>query len=389
MKYSRLLLGSLVIIIAIWVIVGEQMTGTSANAFVNARLVTVRSDVAGKIDMSPRSLGAKVGEGEVVASVTDPLVDRVRLNDLLMEQEFIASELARLTAFQTTTQEILDALEQRSETYTDHRIEELEIRLAHARARLAMIERRGASDPEVVAALDAVGAAFDALPGEPRFPELALDHAREKVEVLEVALSAARAGVFLGDGYNDAPNAEQRAVELRSEIAATQAAIADVQARQQAIATRISRERERVNALSGGNLTAPVNGMLWEVLAANGEYLERGDPVLKLVDCGSVMVSLSVSEGVFNDLKLGQSAEFRLLGQSEVFDATVSRLSGAGAATIYRNLAVAPSQKHLERYDVTLLVNGLKDDPELSCAIGRTGRVFFDTRPLDGLRKLF
>lgn len=389
MKYSRLLLGSLVIIIALWVIVGEQMSGTSANAFVNARLVTVRSDVAGKIEMSPRSLGAKVGEGEVVASVTDPLVDRVRLNDLLMEQEFIASELARLTAFQTTTQEILDALEQRSDTYTDHRIEELEIRLAHARARLALIEQQGATDPEVAAAIDAVGAASDALPGEPRFPELALDHAREKVEVLEVALRAAQAGVFLGDGYNDAPNAEQRAVELRSEIAGTQAAVVDVQARQQAIATRISRARERVNGLSGGNLTAPVNGMLWEILAANGEYLERGDPVLKLVDCGSVMVSLSVSEGVFNGLQLGQSAEFRLQGQSQLFTATVSRLAGAGAATIYRNLAVAPSQKHLERYDVTLLVNGLKDDPELSCAIGRTGRVFFDSRPLDGLRKLF
>lgn len=65
------------------------------------------------------------------------------------------------------------------------------------------------------------------------------------------------------------------------------------------------------------------------------------------------------------------------------------RLAGAGAATVYRNLAVAPSSKHLERYDVTLLVSGLKDDPELACAVGRTGRVFFERRPLDWLRRLF
>ncbi|KIN72603.1 Curdlan synthesis protein [Sulfitobacter guttiformis KCTC 32187] len=101
------------------------------------------------------------------------------------------------------------------------------------------------------------------------------------------------------------------------------------------------------------------------------------------------MVNLSVSEGVYNTLTAGQSAEFRLLGSSRVFEATVLRLAGTGAATIYRNLAVAPSSKHLERYDVSLLVGGLHEDPELGCAVGRTGRVFFDRRPLDWLRRLF
>jgi len=132
-----------------------------------------------------------------------------------------------------------------------------------------------------------------------------------------------------------------------------------------------------------------VDGLIWEVLAADGEQIQRGDPVLHLVDCSSTMVSLSVSESVYNTLEPGQVAGFRATGASRVLDATVSRLAGAGAATVYRSLAVAPSQKHLERYDVTLLVNGLRDLPELSCAIGRTGRVFFDRRPLDLLRDWF
>jgi hypothetical protein len=50
---------------------------------------------------------------------------------------------------------------------------------------------------------------------------------------------------------------------------------------------------------------------------------------------------------------------------------------------------VAPSARHLERFDVAVAVPGLQEDPELACAIGRTGRVFFDARPLDWLRGLF
>ena len=389
MKYKRLFLGSLAIIIALWIIVGEQMSGASANAFINARLVTVRSDVSGQIGMDRRALGARVGQGEVLASVTDQLVDNIRLNDLLMEQEFLVSELARLTAYQIATQDILVKLKERSAIFSRHRIEEITIMLDHARDRLALIEQSGVREAETDAALDAVGASADVLPAEPRFPALALDHARERVAVLEVALHAAQAGVFLGDGYNDAPNAEQRAVELQSEMAATDTSIADVEARQLAVASRIGRERQRVNGLTGGDISAPVDGLLWEVLATDQEYVERGDPVFRMVDCGSIMVSLSVSEGIYNTLTIGQPAKFRPAGGSEIYDATVSRLAGAGAATIYRNLAVAPSQKHLERYDVTLLVAGFANDPSLSCAIGRTGRAFFDRRPLDGLRKLF
>lgn len=388
MKYSRLIIGFLAIFVALWIIVGEQMSSASANAFINARLVTLRSDVAGQIEMPTRALGARVGKGEVLASVTDSMVDSVRLNDLLLEQDFLASEITRLTSYEDATHRILSGLQERSLAYSRHRVAELEIRLQHARARLALTEERGDTTGEI-AAVDAMGADNEQIPGANRFPALALDHARERVEVLEVALRAAQTGVFLGDGYNDAPNAEQRAVELRSEIATTQASLVDAQARQAAVMKRIGRERERVNGLSGGGLSSPVHGLVWEILAADGEHLERGDPVLKLVDCGSVMVNLSVSEGVYNSLTPGQSAEFRLLGGSRVFDATVLRLAGAGAATVYRNLAVAPSSKHLERYDVTLLVSGLKDDPELACAVGRTGRVFFERRPLDWLRGLF
>ena len=229
----------------------------------------------------------------------------------------------------------------------------------------------------------------DRLPGEPYADKLVLDHARERVELLEIALRTAEQGVFLGDGYNDSPNSEQQASELAKVIGTLEAELAEDKAREAAYAGRLSRERVRVNGLSGGDLAAPVNGLFWEVLEADGVTVQRGDPVLRLVNCDAMMVTLSVTERIYNTLAIGQDAEFRLSGSSQVLPATVSRLAGSGAATVYEHLAVAPSQKHLERYDVALNVPGLGQGSESACAIGRTGRAFFERRPLDWLRSVF
>ena len=140
----------------------------------------------------------------------------------------------------------------------------------------------------------------------------------------------------------------------------------------------------RVNALAGGDIASPVAGVLWEVLESDGVTVQRGDPILRIANCGAVLVTLSVTERVYNDLTIGQAAEFRISGR--LFDATVARLGGAGAERLYGHLAVAPSREHLERYDVALLVPGLAADPDLGCVIGRTGRAFFERRPLDWLR---
>ena len=388
MKYTRLLVGLLVILVALWVIVGEQVAGVSSDAFVNAPVVTIRSDVAGTVALSARALGSKVSKGEVLGAVTDPLVDNIRLSDLMLESDLAAAEAARLEAVIGANRAMQEALAMRQASFLAHRLEELKARLDHARNRLRILEGT-APDATAQALADAVSESVDRERAEPLLSDLALDHARERVAVLETALDAARQGVFLGDGYNDAPFSEQRSLALAGEIAAQEAALAEARARISALGARLSREKVRVNGLTGGEFRAPVDGLYWEVMQADGVTAQRGDPLVRIVDCTGVIVSLSVSENVYNSLRLGQSAEFRLAGQSRVFDATVSRLAGSGAATIYQTLAVAPSARHLQRFDVTLSVPALASDPDLSCAIGRTGRVFFDRRPLDWLRTLF
>ena len=386
MKYTRLIIGFVIILVAGWVIVGEQITGASANAVVNAPLNTVRTPVAGRLNLPERALGGSVSNGEEIATVSDARADRVRLDDLLMERGFARAEITRTEREIADSEAVMRLLEDRTEQFTTARIDEIESRLIHARTRLELLEA-GFAGGEMVEGLLEEGQLRDY--GDPRVPGIALEYARERVAVLEIELASARDGVFLGDGYNDSPNAEQRRIELESIRDEQIARLAEAEERLQALEERINSERLRVNQAESASLSAPVDGQFWEILAGDGTHIERGDPVARLLDCGGTIVTLSVTEGVYNDLRIGDEARFRLSGSREAHPGTVLRLAGSGAETIYRHLAVAPSERHLERYDVTLLVPALREDPALRCSVGRTGRAFFERRPLDWLRGLW
>jgi multidrug resistance efflux pump len=219
--------------------------------------------------------------------------------------------------------------------------------------------------------------------------ELELASARAQATETAVALSASERGVFLGDGFNDAPYSEQRISEIDVQRLELQAQLQGKQAALGILQDRLANERLRVNKLSAAALSANVNGALWDYLSASGEIIQRGQDVIRLIDCDSAIVTLSVSESLYNTLRVGARATFRFNRSSVVLQGTVIRLAGSGASTIYQNLAIAPSERHLERFDVALDVPALRDDPELRCLAGRTGRVFFETRTLDWFRRLW
>ncbi|NNU82247.1 HlyD family efflux transporter periplasmic adaptor subunit [Halovulum dunhuangense] len=377
------------VVIALWVIIGEQITGVTADATVNARLVTVRAPIAGDLEFPTRALGGSVVRNEVLGSVEDRRVDAVRLDDLAMEVALTEAAVARHTALQDETNAIIEALGKRAQTYRARRIDEIETRLAYARERLALLENGVFPAGFDIAPPQDAGVERAAEPAADGLQALWINAVSERIAVLENELESTRAGAFLGDGYNDAPNSEQRIAELQTERAAHAAAIAEAEARRDAYADRLDAERLRVNRAREAELVSPVSGRLWQVVNSNGTNVQRGDPVARLLDCGSVIVTASVTESVYNSLTIGGEATFRPMGDRRDFEATVIRLAGAGAATIYANLAVAPSERHLQRFDVALSVPGLAADPELTCAVGRTGRAFFDRRPLDWIRGLW
>lgn len=396
MRLARILLGLLILLGAGAVIVGEQLSGASANAVINARLTTLQAPIAGELAMSDRALGTLVAEGERIARVSDPLVDDTRLEDLVLEQGVSEAQRSRLEAQVRALDESLVILSDRAQQYGRRRMWQIDAEIDAAQSSASAAEARLEEAQGTLRRAQQLSergvttaAAFDEATADARVAERVLDQSHSEMRVLEIQLEAAGSGIFLGDSYNDAPYSEQRATELQLRRRELEADLEEVTARSAFLSKRVMGERRRVNRLAEAVVQANVRGRLWEVLASDGERLQRGQPLARLVNCNSTIVTLSVAEAVYNRLQVGDEADFRVNGESSVYKGIVSRLAGTGAAAIYGNLAIAPSQEHLERFDVTLLVPGLRADPVLGCAVGRTGRAFFEARPLDWLRTTF
>jgi multidrug resistance efflux pump len=396
MKSFKIIIGLLLISGALYVVLGEQLTGASANAFVNARLTTIRAPIAGELELVSRPLGAQVRVGDPLGSVEDPLVDSMRLADLEREQAEAQVDIDRLHQTIITFESSIDALRTRATIYREERKRQLEAQgqsaqstTAAAEARLKFAELTRQRSARLSRRGIATAEAFEQAQSLAEVSELELASARAQATQTAVALSASERGVFLGDGFNDAPYSEQRISEIDVQRLELQAQLQGKQAALKILQDRLANERLRVNKLSAAALSANVNGALWDYLSASGEIIQRGQDVIRLIDCDSAIVTLSVSESLYNTLRVGAAATFRFNKSSVVLQGTVIRLAGSGASTIYHNLAIAPSERHLERFDVALDVPALRDDPELRCLAGRTGRVFFETRTLDWFRRLW
>ncbi len=396
MRSIKLVAGLVVLLLALFVIVREQTAGVSADAFINARVTTTRAPIAGTFELVSRPLGARISEGDSLGSIVDPLVDNVRLADLQQQRMATKAELDRLTKTVTDLQASIDALGKRAQNYRSERLKQLRAQIDGAKAsakaaearlrfaRLSFDRSNRLSDQGV-----RTGEALEQSRSLAEVAELDLSNAQETVRIAQINLSAAERGIFLGDGYNDAPYSEQRVSELEVERAQLEATVAAQATILEALDARIRAEQVRVNRLSSASLDANVSGLIWDYLAVSGEAVQRGQDLISLVDCQSTIVTLSVTERVYNGIALGSAAQFRMNGSDRLLPGVVTRVAGSGASTVYENLAIAPSEKHLERFDVTLDVPALKADPELRCLIGRTGRVFFADRPLDWLRQLW
>jgi multidrug resistance efflux pump len=394
MKRIRIILGAILLLGGLYIVVGEHLSGTSADATINAGTTVLRAPVEGQIEFTIRNIGARVSDDETVARITDERFDTARLIDLERARSSLEADLGRIKAQVAAVGEARKVLQAQAKDYQEGRIRQIQARIAEAQAtqgsaaaRLreaesALKRTTELSDRGVQTAitLDRAKAEFDVAKQE-------IESSRARANYLTTELSSAQNGVFIGDSYNDAPFSTQRIREFDLRLAELAAETDQVNLRLKQSAEQISAERLRVNRLTSADLNVQQPGIVWNFLASNGEHVNRGQDLVKFVDCSSVMVTASVSESLYARLKIAMPAQFRLNGDSRVFNATITRLGGSGASSLYSNLAIGPSPEHLTRFDVTLTVPELANNPELACSVGRTGRVIFSGGPLTSMRQ--
>jgi hypothetical protein len=120
-------------------------------------------------------------------------------------------------------------------------------------------------------------------------------------------------------------------------------------------------------------LSSPIDALIWEVLVSPGEEVSRGQDLLRLLDCSGTVVTSTVRESVYNQLRIGDKAQFRFSGQSDLYNGQVIRTSGLASPP--DNLAIQSTGPSSAAYRITVAV------PELAssqCGVGRTGKVIFE-----------
>jgi multidrug resistance efflux pump len=226
---------------------------------------------------------------------------------------------------------------------------------------------------------DAVSQAFlDKALQDERVSKNTIQSLVERRKGTMVELDAAKKGIFVGDSYNDTPQSAQRKMEVALELADVRARLQGSKAELAVLLARIDAETRRNEELSSAVIRSTVNGRVWEILTAPGEHVNAGQDLMRLLDCGSAMVTASVSETAYQKLRIGQSATFRPRGGGKELHGRIVGLNGLAAVS--SNSAIQQSMLAREPYHVTLDFPGLAKGAD--CQIGRSGLVQFDTSPL-------
>lgn len=87
------------VIFALYIVVGEQLVGSSGDAFVNTRLAAVRSPLNGTLQLTVPPVGSRVRQGEVLGSVIGSATDGAALQSLERGLAETLADLATLERF--------------------------------------------------------------------------------------------------------------------------------------------------------------------------------------------------------------------------------------------------------------------------------------------------
>jgi multidrug resistance efflux pump len=353
---------------------------SSTEAVVNARLISLRAPIDGRIEDFAPTIGTATSRGRILLHIANSRADRGRLDDLQRNADQIDGERPAIVKRLARLKEIHEQISQQARAFQAGRIRELEERVLDLKAQVSATEVSEAEAASTLARTKSLATSgyqtTVALERAERDAKVA-GHTQKSVNhrlfATEVELEAARRGEYVGDSYNDRPSSLQHADELSVRIAEAEAELSSRDERLVRLRVALDADTRRYSEMSNAVLSSPIDGRVWEVLVAPGEEVRKGQDLLRLLDCSGALVTVTVRESVFNRLHVGDEAQFRFSNQSGRYSGTIVRMSGSAAPP--DNLAIQPAGISSGGYRVVVSV------PELAsarCGVGRTGTVVFN-----------
>jgi len=358
---------------------------SSVEAFVNARLVTVRAPIDGIVSSYGPALhaGMQVKAGAPLAAIDNARADSTRLDAI---QDRLDDAMAERQAKWATLLKLLDLrvnLHDQLGSFREQRGRRAEAQLQAMDARIRAAEARrdqSLATRDRLVRLAAKGSASKAnleqAEHELAVANASVDEARAERSAQFVELQSLQAGTFLGDDYNDQPRSAQRLDEIDVQAAMLEADITRLDAAMERARAALAREETKLSVETRAELASPATGQIWQLLTAPGERVSAGQPLYSLLDCSQAVVTAVVSEATYNTLSVGMPASFTFREGDIVLPGQIINLSGIAEAS--SNYAIGELANAADSYRASVAI----DTSRLGagCGIGRTGRVVFDTK---------
>jgi len=386
-RVFRLLIGIGLVCSAAWYIYLYAFNKVSIAGVVNAPLLTIVSQIDGRINQDAVVQGEPVKAGQTLALVTNDRVDDRTVVDLGRSLDAAREKLAGLRASIDDLAGLGAALARRGHEYQAALVDRLE---QEAREDEAALASARLSESQAGDALKR-GAALIQQRTISRvgYDDLFYAHQRAAAEEARTAarlakirrdLASAKEGVFLGDSNSsDVPYSRQRLDEVNIRLAGLRndertmlATIAELEAKYRAEVKRNAR-------MASQELAAPVEGVVWRSTVAQGTEVIRGAPLFQVIDCRHVYIEATTRERFFEALRPGDRVRVALEGSGSDLPGTIREVVGPGAS-----LDAGPQLSVINRRNGTeaqLIIDidaaALPVMPGTTCNVGRSAKVYF------------
>ena len=388
-RFLKIALGVGLVVAFGWAPLRAMLATTSVEAIVNARIETIRAPIEGIVQApSEKTTNWSSTAAPPKLTIMNPYADRSRLDELRRDLNTLESQEETLGRQSQLTQTALDTINLQAEKYRVGRLKLIDARLARQTAELQATSAKTSQTTASKQRSDHLqktgfisGAESDRVDYEWNAATSAEAAAQKHLEETKVEHDAVADGVFIGDSYNDAPSSIQRETELKMKKGEFDAQLAGARTQIKHIKDQISEEEARVALRSEATVALPSKGRVWEMLVGPGEFVNKGQDLLRVLDCSNPIVSANVDERVYNRLEVGSPATFRPLEDGKTYHGIVINLTGAAGAPA--NFAIAPINLRKSPFYVTIAMD---DMGEAGCSIGRTGTVTFGDGHADTAR---
>jgi multidrug resistance efflux pump len=370
-----------------WFSVRQFVWTISSEATVITPPIAVTAPIDGFVHHALGDDGKVFAAGSELARIENPLLDRSKLAELTAREAALDAKVAELETKLSALSELAGQFEARGSAYDRARRQRLELLFDETNAKheaelakLGEVETR----KQRLDALSAQGLASKAdsqtVDRDLRMARAEAAGAQLEMDLARSSLDAQNRGVAI-EPYStmDRSYSSSRVDDVRMHLAQLKADLAFKRAERQANELELSGAREHFEKHSKNVVSAPSRVRVFQITAHDGEYVESGKPLFRLLDCSRTRVVAYVSERNYARLHIGDPADVAVADRPGALHARVTTLLGnpeqRGAGEIFGlpdelrgRFAVVVSSEELSRSNLQ------------PCEAGRSAEVRFYPR---------